>query len=79
MTSITLKRLFVAVVSLLAVSAAFAIGYPNHFEALEQAPHALDTAGAWLTALISGDAGTAWNVAAAIGVMAIIAKRSGKA
>lgn len=79
MTSTTLKRLFVAVVSLLAVSAAFAIGYSNDFEVLEQAPHALDAAGTWVTALFNGDSGTAWNVAAAIGVMAIIAKRSGKA
>jgi hypothetical protein len=79
MTSITLKRLFVAVVSLLAVSAAFAIGYSTDFQAIERAPHAMAVVGSWLAGAISGDAGTAWNVAGAIAIMAVIAKRSGKA
>jgi hypothetical protein len=79
MTSITLKRLFVAVASLFAVSAAFAIGYVTDFQAMERAPRAIDMADAWLASALSGDAGSAWNVAAAIGIMAVIAKRSGKA
>lgn len=78
-TSITLKRLLVAVVSLVAVSAAFAIGYSTDFQAMERAPHAIEIAGSWLAGFLSGDAGPAWNVAVAIGMMAVIAKRSGKA
>lgn len=78
MTSITLKRLLVAVVSLVAMSAALAIGYSTDFNGIERAPQAIAVASLWIASFLSGDAGAAWNVAAAIGVMAVIAKRSGK-
>lgn len=79
MTSITLKRLLVVVVSLVAMSAAFAIGYSTDLQAIERAPHAMAVVSSWLTGAMSGDAGTAWNVAGAIAIMAVIAKRGGKA
>ena len=79
MTSTTLKRLFVAVVAFTAVSAAFAIGYSTDFHAIERAPHAMEVARSWLASFLSGNSSPAWNIAAAIGIMAVIAKRSGKA
>lgn len=78
MTSITLKRLFVAVVSLVAVSAAFALGYSSTLATIQDAPHVLQSASSWLVRFLNGETSTAWNVAAALGVMAVIAKRSGK-
>lgn len=76
MTPIQLiKRLLIAIASLLAVSAAFALGaYPDlpYVQALPGA------AVSWATSTFSGDHSGMWEVAAAIAVMAVIAKRNGK-
>ncbi|WP_156374378.1 hypothetical protein [Pseudorhodoferax sp. Leaf274] len=71
-----MKRLLIAVVSLLAVSAAFALGAYPGLPSVQALPEA---ATSWATSTFSGDSGIAWEVFAAIAVMAVIAKRNGKA
>ncbi len=76
MTSLKLKRLLVAVVSLLAVSAAVAFGaYPN-LPTVTELPLPMASMESWAAGLLAEDG---WKVVAAVAVMAVIAKRSGKA
>jgi hypothetical protein len=76
MTSTKLKRLLVAVVSLLAVSAAVAFGAYPHLPAVTELSPPVDSMGSWAAGLLAEDA---WKVLAALAIMAVIAKRSGKA
>lgn len=80
MTSTKLmKRSLVALAALLTVSTAFALGAYADVPALWQVP--TDTARAvasWTTAQLSGGSNDAWAALAALAVMAVIAKRTGK-
>lgn len=77
MTSIQpMKRLLIAAASLLAVSAAYALGAYPDLPPVRALP---DVAASWATSTFSGNHGGVWEVVAAIAVMAVIAKRNGKA
>jgi hypothetical protein len=77
MTSIQpMKRLLIAAASLLAVSAACALGAYPDLPPVRALP---DVAASWATSTFSGNHGGVWEVVAAIAVMAVIAKRNGKA
>jgi hypothetical protein len=77
MTSIQpMKRPLIAIASLLAVSAAFALGAYPGLGSVQALP---DAAASWATSTFSGEHSGMWEVVAAIGVMAVIAKRNGKA
>ena len=71
-----MKRLLIALASLLAVSAAFAWGAYPDLPAVQALPGA---AASWAVSTFSGDHSGMWEVVAAIAVMAVIAKRNGKA
>ena len=77
MTSIQLmKRLLIALASLLVVSAAFAWGAYPDLPSVQALPSA---AASWAASKFSGKDSGLWEVVAAIAVMAVIAKRNGKA
>lgn len=71
-----MKRLLIAIASLLAVSAAFAWSTYPDLPSVQALPGA---AASWATSTFSGDHSSMWEVVAAIAVMAVIAKRNGKA
>ncbi|WP_147282822.1 hypothetical protein [Pseudorhodoferax soli] len=71
-----LKRPLIAIASLLAVSAAFALGAYPDLPSVQTLPGA---AASWATSTFSGDHSGMWEVVAALAVMAVIAKRNGKA
>jgi len=76
MSSKSTKRIVIALVSLLAVSAAFAWGgYPEMPDVGRLSTVRLDAASEWMAAQLSAGA---WQVAAAVGLMAIICKRRQK-
>lgn len=75
-----MKRLLIALVSLLAVSAAFALGAYSDLPSVGGLPSAtVDAASSWAAGLLAGEGNGAWKVLAAVAVMAVIAKRNGKA